>query len=89
MNTIIFSLTKIVESAILFTSLIKVKELKMKKIKRIIETPRVTFTAHTEFESREEARKYGWGPHFQHNNVVILTKENRVGAIIAAENCNW
>ncbi|WP_022669472.1 hypothetical protein [Desulfospira joergensenii] len=61
----------------------------MKKIKKRIETPRVSFTAHTEFESKEEANEHGWGAHFQHNGYVILTKENRVGAIIAAENCNW
>jgi hypothetical protein len=61
----------------------------MKKIEIRIETPRISFTAHTEFETKEEAIKHGWGGHFQHNDVVILTKENKVGAIIASQNYRW
>ncbi len=60
----------------------------MKKIEKRIETPRVSFTARIEFESKKEAKKHGWGAHFQHGDIVILTKENHVGAIIAAENFN-
>lgn len=60
----------------------------MKKIEREIKTPRVNFTAHTEFNSKEEAKQHGWGAHFQHNGVIILTKDNRVGAIIDAKNFN-
>jgi len=61
----------------------------MKKIERRIETPRVSFTATIEFDNKDEAKEHGWSAHFQHNDVVILTKDNRVGAIIASKNMKW
>ena len=54
----------------------------MKKIEKRIETPRVSFTAKIEFENKEEAAEHGWGEHFRHEGVIILTKNNQVGDII-------
>ena len=61
----------------------------MRKINKRIETPRISFTANIEFESMSEAKKNGWSGHFQHENIVILTKDNRVGAIIDASKYQW
>jgi hypothetical protein len=36
----------------------------MKKIETIIETPRATIKAHTQFDTIEEARENGWGLWF-------------------------
>lgn len=54
----------------------------MKKIKITIKTPRAVINAHTQFESKNEAEKHGWGFWFQHDNYLILAKDNRIGAIV-------
>lgn len=54
----------------------------MKHIEIKIETPRITFKAHTEYDSIQEARADGWGFGFQHNEYMILTRDNRVGAVV-------
>lgn len=47
-----------------------------------IKTPRGTFNIHTVFKNEEEARKEGWGLWFQHEDYLILGKDNCVGAVI-------
>ena len=54
----------------------------MKSIEMKIKTPRGTFNIHTIFDTIEEARSDGWGLWFQHENFLILAKENRVGAVV-------
>jgi len=54
----------------------------MKKCEMKIETPRGTFKVHTIFDNKEEATIAGWGLWFQHENHLILAKDNRCGAVI-------
>jgi len=69
--------------------LMRTEEKKVKKINKRIETPRINFTAKIEFETMEEAKNEGWSGGFQHEDIVILTKDNRVGAIIDASKYQW
>jgi len=54
----------------------------MKKCEMKIETPRGTFNVHAIFDNKEEAATAGWGLWFQHENYLILAKDNRCGAVI-------
>jgi len=47
-----------------------------------IKTPRGTFNIHTKFDTIEEARQEGWGLWFQHENYLILARDNRIGAVV-------
>jgi hypothetical protein len=47
-----------------------------------VKTPRGTFNIHTVYDSEEEARSEGWGLWFQHDDYLILGRENRVGAVV-------
>lgn len=54
----------------------------MKAISETIKTPRGIFKMHTEFETLDEAKEHGWHLHFTENNIAILNRDNRVGAIV-------
>ena len=54
----------------------------MKVCEMKIQTPRGIFNIHTEYESMDEAREAGWGLWFQHDNYLILGKENHCGAVV-------
>jgi len=54
----------------------------MKACELTLKTPRGTFKIHTIFASMEEAGKEGWGLWFQHENSLVLARDNRVGAIV-------
>lgn len=56
----------------------------MKNCEMKIETPRGAFRIHTIFDNKDEATTAGWGLWFQHENFLILAKDNRVGAVIEA-----
>lgn len=47
-----------------------------------IETPRGTMPIHTIYDSLEEAREEKWGIWFYHNEWIILSRDNRVGAVV-------
>lgn len=47
-----------------------------------IETPRGTFNMTIVFDTMEEARESGYGLWFQHENYLILAKNNRVHACV-------
>jgi len=53
----------------------------METVEMKIKTPRGTFNIKTKFSSSEEARAEGWGMWFQHENLIILAKDNRCGAV--------
>lgn len=48
-------------------------------------TPRGTFNIHTVYASLEDARADGWGLWFQHDRYMILSRDNRVGAVVDCE----
>jgi hypothetical protein len=54
----------------------------MKTTELTIKTPRGTFKIHTIFDTLEEARAENWGLWFQHENYLILSRDNRIGAIV-------
>lgn len=51
-----------------------------------IESPRGTFPIHTIYDSLDEARVDGWGLWFQHGRYLILSRDNRVGAVVEVQN---
>lgn len=57
----------------------------MKKIEMTIETPRGTIKIHTAYNTMDEARQDKWGEWFQHDNFLILSRDNRVGAVVRLE----
>lgn len=54
----------------------------MKNCELTIISPRGTFKIHTIFDNMDEADAAGWGLWFQHENNLILAKDNRVGAVV-------
>lgn len=50
-----------------------------------IQTPRGTFNIHTVYVSEAEARLDGWGFWFQHENYLILGRDNRTGAVVVVD----
>lgn len=54
----------------------------MKPCNLTLKTPRATINIHTIYESEEEARVDGWGFWFQHENYLILGRDNRTGAVV-------
>lgn len=47
-----------------------------------LETPRGTLPIHSIYKSMEEAEADGWGLWFQHENYLVLGRDNRVGAVV-------
>lgn len=54
----------------------------MKTVEIKIETPRGSFKITKLFDSVDEARTQGYGVWFQHQNYIILGKDNRVHAAV-------
>jgi hypothetical protein len=54
----------------------------MKAIQMKLQTPRGTFNIHTQFASEKEASREGWGFWFQHEDYLILGRDNRTGAVV-------
>lgn len=54
----------------------------MKKCEMKIVTPRGTFPIDTIYDSLEEAAADGWGLWFQHENYLVLGRNNRCGAVV-------
>ena len=54
----------------------------MNAIQMKIVTPRGTMNIHTNYANLEEAGVDGWHLWFQHENYLILNRENRCGAVV-------
>ncbi|BCS53292.1 hypothetical protein [Geobacter sp. SVR] len=54
----------------------------MKSCEMKIVSPRGTFNIHTIYDNEKEANADGWGFWFQHENWLILGRDNRVGAVV-------
>lgn len=57
----------------------------MKSCEMTLVTPRATIKIHTIYASEEEARLDGWGFWFQHEQYLVLGRDNRTGAVVGLD----
>ena len=61
----------------------------MKATQMKLQTPRGTFNIYTIYETEKEASADGWGFWFQHENWLILGRDNKTGAVVEVKDERW